>query len=151
MIITSRSLIKRGSIPQSIRRAEAAPPGRIESWVTLIQRADQETYYKWQLSQPLSELIVAVLAHHERLTPKQIREKLATESLELPPELQVYLQASMTSFSHLLAPRSRFRTGPQPSSRYPRAGRRSHRSAPTVSPGGAGWSKPVCRPSRSAQ
>ena len=115
VLIAGRSLFKRGSIPRSTRRAEPAPLGRIESWVTLIQQADQETYYKWQLSQPLSELIVAVLAHHERLTPKQIRGKLASKSLDLPPELQAYLQASMTSFSHLLAPRSRFRAGPQPS------------------------------------
>lgn len=111
LIIAGRSLLKRGSIPRPIRRAEAALPGRIGSWVKLIQQADQEAYYKWQLAQPLSELIVAVLAHHERLTPKQIREKLVANNLDLPPELQAYLQASVTSFSHLLAPRSRFRPG----------------------------------------
>ena len=40
-IIAGRSLLKRGPILRSTRRAEAAPPGRIGSWVKLIQQADR--------------------------------------------------------------------------------------------------------------
>ncbi len=98
------------------RRAQPRPPKkkktnpeRIENWVKLLQDADQETYYKWQLAQHMQELILAALAYHERLTPKEIRHRLAEEKLEIPPEIRAYLEASMTSFSHLIGPRSLFR------------------------------------------
>ena len=113
LLIAGRSLLGRRAIQRSVRPTIAASPGRIQNWARLIEQAEQDAYYQWQLAQSLRELIMAVLAHHERLSPKEIRERLADNTLDLPPELQAYLQASMTSFSHLLGPKPRFRSRAQ--------------------------------------
>ena len=115
LAVAGRSLLKHKPAPQPTRRAEKAGRGRIETWAKLIIESKQETYYKWQLAQHLQELTLAVLAHDERLTPKQIKQRLLDNQLDMPPEIQAYLQAGMTSFSHLLGPRPRFGSKAQPS------------------------------------
>ncbi len=113
--IAGRILLSHWSRPQPPERATAAPPGRIESWATLIRQADQEFYYQWQLAQPLQELTLALLAHTERVPPAEIRQRLSQNELALPPDIQAYLQASLTSFSHLVPPSSRFGATSPPS------------------------------------
>lgn len=114
LFIAGRTLLSYWSRPQPPERTAAVPPGRIESWAALIRQADQEIYYQWQLAQPLQELTLAVLAHTERVSPTEIKSRLSRNDLELPPDIQTYLQASMTSFSHLVPP-SRFGVGAPPS------------------------------------
>lgn len=108
LIIAAGSLLKRQPAQAKIRRAEPVHQERIEGWIKLIHETKQETYYKWQLAQRLQELTLDALAHDERLTRKQIRQRLQANQLDLPPEIEAYLQASMTSFSHFVAPEQRF-------------------------------------------
>jgi hypothetical protein len=74
----------------------------------LLRQADQEDYYKWQLAQRLNRLVVAALAHDERVEAREIRRRLAAKQLDLPADIQAYLEAGMTSFSHFLGPRYRY-------------------------------------------
>jgi hypothetical protein len=116
LLIAGRSLLKRSALPPMAPRSQPPPEGRIESWARLIEQSKKETYYRWQLAQPLQELAIDILAHRQRSTPRQIKQQLVANSLlDLPPEIQAYLRASMTSFSHLLTDRSRFRPGSAPS------------------------------------
>jgi len=115
LLVAARNLFKPSASSPPVPRSQPSPAGRIERWATLIEQSRQETYYRWQLAQPLQALIIDVLAHRQRLTPRQIKQQLAANSLKLPPEIQAYLQASMISFSRLLADRSRFRSGSAPS------------------------------------
>jgi hypothetical protein len=111
LLIAARTLFKRRPSPPAALRSHPPPEGRIENWARLIERSKQEAYYRWQLAQPLQALMVDVLAHRQRSTPRQIKELLAANALDLPPEIEAYLQASKTSFSHLLTDRSPFRPG----------------------------------------
>lgn len=115
LFIAGRTLLSYWSRPQPSERTAAAPPGRIESWTALIRQADQEIYYQWQLAQPLQELTLALLAHTERVAPADIKQRLNHNDLELPPDIQAYLQASLTSFSHLTPSRPRFGSASSPS------------------------------------
>lgn len=114
VLITGHNLFKR-------RRRGLRPPllkpkqvGRVENWLNLIQQAQQETYYKWQLAQQLRKLTLGALAHDERLTRREIRQRLANNALDLPPDIQAYLQASTTSFGYFSRDKSRFLAWPQP-------------------------------------
>jgi hypothetical protein len=115
LFIAGRTLLRYWSAPRPPERPAAAPPGRIESWSALIRQADQELYYQWQLAQPLQELTLALLAHTERVAPADIKQRLNHNDLELPPDIQTYLQASLTSFSHLTPPRPHFGSASSPS------------------------------------
>ena len=114
VMIAGRSLFKRSASLPTAPRSQPPPEGRIASWARLIEQSKRETYYRWQLAQPLQELAIDILAYRQRSTPRQIKQQLVANPLDLPPEIQAYLQASMTSFSHLLADRSRFRPAPTP-------------------------------------
>jgi len=102
------------AIGSLVRRPTAAPPrrrpgpprqDRIEAWAKLLGQAGQETYYKWQLAQRVQELTLDALAHQERLPVKTLRQRLNRGQLDLPPEIEAYLQASLTSFSHFAGPK----------------------------------------------
>ena len=115
LMIAARSLLRRRS------RSKPTPPprrietGRIEPWLKLIRQAEQEPYYRWQLAQRLRNITLDALAHEMRLPLKQIRRKLTQDELDLPPDIQRYLQASRTSFGHFTPKRRLFSSQPDPS------------------------------------
>lgn len=106
LLIAAVSLFKRQ--PGSRRPPPPKPPRqeRIESWARLIRQADKETYYRWQLAQHLRKLTLEAMAHEERTSSKQIQQQLTAGRLEIPPEIEAYLQASLTSFNRLALSRS---------------------------------------------
>jgi len=112
-LIASRSLLKQPRSKLTTEAPELPQPGRVESWVKLLQQATQEDYYKWRLARRLREVTTAMLADEQRLSPKQINQQLRAGSLDIPPDIQQHLQASLISFPHLLKPRPRFRSGAQ--------------------------------------
>lgn len=104
-VITGRSLWQRRTRPQRMQLLATPPSGRIDTWLRLIERADQELYYRWQLAQQLRQLTLGALAHDQRLSRREVRQKLRENDLGLPPEVQAYFQASATSLGHLGRPR----------------------------------------------
>ncbi|MBN1219773.1 MAG: hypothetical protein JXM69_12660 [Anaerolineae bacterium] len=109
LIIAINSLRQTAPRLRRSRQPKTSPPERIQTWAGLLQRAEQEDYYKWQLAQRLHKLAVNSLAHAERVDPGEIRQRLVEKQLNLTPEVQAYLEAGMTSFSHFLGARPRFR------------------------------------------
>jgi hypothetical protein len=116
LLVAGRSLVKKRTHSGQSQYPETPEPERIEGWLNLLRRANQDDYYKWQLAQRIQRLTLDTLAHDERLELKQVRQNLAAGKLDLPPELQAYLEAGMTSFSHFLGAESRFRLRKQASS-----------------------------------
>lgn len=116
LLTAGASLLKRGSFSARIHQAKTVQPGRVEKWANLIGQAAQEEYYQWRLAQGLRELLVDTLAYETRLTPKQIKQRMRNAQLELPPEIQAYLLASLKSLSYLSAPRFPFGSSPKPAS-----------------------------------
>ena len=104
-VITGRSLWHRRVRPHRMQLLATPPGGRIDTWLRLIERADQELYYRWQLAQQLRQLTLGALAHDQRLSRREIRQKLRENDLGLPPEVQAYFQASATSLGRLTQPR----------------------------------------------
>jgi hypothetical protein len=107
LLVAAKSLVKKRSHSEQSQPPQTPEPERIEGWLKLLRRANQDDYYKWQLAQRLQKLTLEALAHNERLEPKQMRQDLAAGRLDIPPEIQAYLGAGMTSFSHFLGAKSR--------------------------------------------
>ena len=61
ILFVGGKLLRQTSFSPRVRRAKPAAPGRIEAWANLVEQAEQETYYKWQLAQPLHELMLAAV------------------------------------------------------------------------------------------
>ncbi|HEX9924129.1 MAG TPA: hypothetical protein VGD99_15845 [Anaerolineae bacterium] len=101
-LIVIRSMVKQ---PPPLRWPRRAIPERhqerVESWLKLLERARQETYYQWQLARSLRQLALAMVAHQEQLTIKQTQQRLLAGQLDLPPDVAAYLLASLSSFSYL--------------------------------------------------
>ncbi|MBN1992236.1 MAG: hypothetical protein JW953_06000 [Anaerolineae bacterium] len=115
LVIALRSLIKKGPILRHRNPPATKPEERIESWLKLIRRTRQEDYFKWQLAQRLHKLTLETLAHDERTTLQEMRQRLSQNQLDAPPEVLAYLEAGMTSFSHFLEAQPRWRLKKQTS------------------------------------
>lgn len=100
LLLATGSLVRRPAAAKIPRRSTPPRQERIESWTKLLGQADQEIYYKWQLAQQMQELTLDALAHQERLPVQTLRQRLSRGQLDLPPDIEAYLQASLTSFSH---------------------------------------------------
>jgi hypothetical protein len=98
VIVASRSLLKRSALPP-VRHTEAAQRGRVEEWARLIQLSNRSPYSRWRLAQRLSKLVADILAHEERLSPRQARQRLDAGALDLPPEVQAYLRAGIGTYN----------------------------------------------------
>lgn len=108
LLLAAGSLFSSRPAKLSRRRRAPAREDRIAGWVKLLHQADRETYYKWQLAQRLQELTLDLVSHDERLPHKQVRQQLMSSHLDLPPEVEAYLQASLISFSNFIGAESRY-------------------------------------------
>jgi branched-subunit amino acid transport protein len=108
LLLAGATLFRPGKTRSQIHEAETIQRGRVETWANLIRQAPQEDYYQWRLAQPLRELILETLAYEARLSPKEIKQRLLDDQLDLPPEIRAYLQASLKSLTYLPAPRFLF-------------------------------------------
>lgn len=87
-----KSLI-RWEFPDSrARRPEIDRRGRIEELADMIQRARRETYFRKKLAQYLADLTFATLAYRRGSTPKIMKERMDSGTLDIPPEMSAYFQ-----------------------------------------------------------
>jgi hypothetical protein len=77
------------------RRTQVRNPGQIEVLAELMRKANQGDYFRERLAQYLCDLTLKILAHRERLTPEIMKERLKSGTLDVPPEILVYLQAGL--------------------------------------------------------
>ncbi len=94
MLITLRSLAGRERPLQQAPGVEMGYPGQVRTWARRIYLAARGDYSGWRLAQYLERLILEVLAYRERLSTDQVKRRLALpgEELDVPPEVQAYLQ-----------------------------------------------------------
>jgi hypothetical protein len=98
LVISARSLSKGRSPAGKVREAWADCPGQVAAWARQIHRMTRGSYYEWSLAQHLAKLSLAVLAYRERLTREQIKQHLQAGKLDMPPEIQAYVQAGLSPF-----------------------------------------------------
>ena len=115
VVVTWQTSFKKPRRPQRPSFAPAPSPGRIADWIRLVERSEQEVYYKWQLAQRLQRLTLKAIAHNERTSLRIIRRRLLAEKLGLSAEIQAYFLASIASFGNFTTPKFRlFRQAPPP-------------------------------------
>jgi hypothetical protein len=95
-VVAARSLIKRRSTPETKTEVERLRTGRVHNLMRAIHRTSQGIYFKWRLAQRLLSLTLEVLAHQERTTPLQMKERLKSGRLGAPPEIEAYLLTGLT-------------------------------------------------------
>ncbi len=89
------SLKERGRPAFRTRLRMKSQLGRIETLASLIRKARMGDYFRERLSRYLGELALETLAYRERLPLVEIKNRLRSGSLDLPPEIRSYLQAGL--------------------------------------------------------
>jgi len=108
LIVAGRSLIRGKKPAQQEREAETVRKGQVQVLTRWLLLAAQEDYFEWRLARHLGELTSAVLAQRERTAVARMRQHLRDGELDLPPEVQAYLQTGLTvTFSKSGSPFSR--------------------------------------------
>ena len=110
LIVAGRSLIRGKKPAQQEREAETVRKGQVQILARWLHLAAQEDYFEWRLARHLGELTSAVLAQRERTAVARMRKHLRDGELDLPPEVQAYLQTGLTlAFSKSGSPFSRLK------------------------------------------
>ena len=110
LLIAVRSLI-RGRRPQpEAPEADAEFQGRVSDLARQLYRVAEGEYFRWTFSRYLGTLAVDVLAHQQRITPEEITQRLRTERLHAPPEIEAYLRHGLVPMPTLsVSPLARLR------------------------------------------
>lgn len=82
-------------------RTPPAPPDTqynpVETLARQIRIVGRGDYSRWRLAQSLGELALEALACQDHLPLAQVRQRLEAGTLNIPPEIQAYLQAGRTT------------------------------------------------------
>ena len=94
LLVAARSLVRGKKFRRRARGVEWSDPGRVEVWARRIYMVDAGGYSRWRLAHHLGNLALQILAHHERVEPWQVRQRLASSSGELdaPSEVLAYVR-----------------------------------------------------------
>ncbi len=90
-----KSLTKQRKPAREIPDREAPSPGRVGIWTRRIHLTERRSFSRWYFAQHLHKLILDILAHHERVETRQIKQRLENGELDAPPEVQTYLSIGL--------------------------------------------------------
>ena len=76
-------------------------PTRLQTWIKTVRCKDRSHYFKWNLAQDLSNLLIEAIAYHQGISQQQVRQLLEGGELDLPPDIRAYLQISQKPFTHI--------------------------------------------------
>jgi hypothetical protein len=94
-IILVKSLFRPKKSQKIPYRSVTRYPGKAEELTRLIHFARESDYSRWKLAHYLAELTSEILSFRRQCPPEQIREQLQNGTLDIDPEVQVYLQAGI--------------------------------------------------------
>jgi hypothetical protein len=84
--------------PVSFTRKPPKPeqrPSRAQAWRRLVAGTSRGTYNRWLLAREIADLTVRVIAHQERISVGQARNRLKSGSIQVPPEIQEYVEMGL--------------------------------------------------------
>ena len=90
-----KSLAKQRNPVQEIPGRETPGLGRVGVWTRRIHLTERRSFSRWYFAQHFHKLILDILAHHERVETLQIKKRLKTGELDVPPEVQAYLSIGL--------------------------------------------------------
>ena len=97
-IIALRSLVGGPRRTQSNRDGEVMAGGAVSDWSRLVEHAAQSGYSRWQLSQSLCRLSWHLLQDDRSKRFRDIEAGLRGQTLSLPPDIQAYFEAGMSTY-----------------------------------------------------
>jgi hypothetical protein len=74
-------------LPQTPQKTKPAEHGRVYYWARQVNMMAVEGYSRIYSLLELRKLVLAQLAFHERLTRKQVEQRIDAQALDLPPEI----------------------------------------------------------------
>ena len=84
-----------GRIRRRAGREDEDAPGRVSVWAERVQLARRGGYFQKILARHLGKLAIEALARRRRLEPDEIKRRLETDALDLPPEARAYLRLGL--------------------------------------------------------
>lgn len=96
LVLAASSLMRRRRSHREVVSREVEHQGRVQLLTQQIQRTSQGEYFKWDLAHSLGDLALEVLAHRERTTAEQAKQRLWEDGLNLSPEIRAYLQSGQS-------------------------------------------------------
>ena len=70
-------------------------PSRAQAWRRLVTGTDRGTYNRWLLAREIADLTLRVIAHQERISVGQARNQLKSGLIQLPAEIQGYVEMGL--------------------------------------------------------
>ena len=95
LLVSMRSLVKSQSARPPVHEVALDHPGQVEVWAKRIDAMTRGGYYEQLLAQHLGGLFLAALAYRERISRREVRQRLEAGELDVPSEIQAYLQAGL--------------------------------------------------------
>jgi hypothetical protein len=96
LFIAGRSLIKHRRPAPTSSTSITPLAGRVQALMHAIDRTSQGVYFKWRLAQHLLGLTLETMAYRERVSPDEMRQRLKSGTLIMPPTIKGYLQTGLT-------------------------------------------------------
>jgi hypothetical protein len=90
-------LSARGERRRPARELRVEHRGKIETWVERLRLARRGRYFQSRLARRLLELALEAYAYRERTTPEEIRKQVQKGTFRTFRELQVHLEAGLTT------------------------------------------------------
>lgn len=75
-------------------------PTRLQTWIDTVNRYERSPYFKWNLAQDLSNLLIEAIAYHQGTSRHEISQQVQAGEIDLPEDIIKYLQISQKPFNH---------------------------------------------------
>ena len=97
-LIAVLSLAMRREVQPRETDVENKYPTRLQTWINTVSRNGRSPYFKWNLSQDLSNLFIEAIAYHQGISRHQVLQQLQAGQIDLPSDILEYLQISQKPF-----------------------------------------------------
>jgi len=116
------SLKIRNSFSDLIIESNDELPLRIQVWKKRLEDVDRGRYLQWRFAQHMSSLVLNAISYRVGTSRDQVDEKIAEREIDLPEEIQDYLEAAHGfQVSTAMTKRKQFLAVPQPLDLSPEA------------------------------
>ncbi len=93
------SLGFRSDPPPAEIPVETKYPTRLKTWINAVQANQRSEYFKWNLAQDLSNLLIEAIAYRWGLSRADVLRKLFADELNLSAEMAAYLKIAQKPFT----------------------------------------------------
>ena len=99
-LIAIISLAARRDLQLEEPPVELKYPTRLQTWIETVNRYEHSPYFKWNLAQDLSNLLIEAIAYHQGTSRLNILQQVQSGNIDLPEEIIKYLKISQKPFNH---------------------------------------------------